>query len=175
MSPEHDKLIEALHRKYFQQFTLYAIAVLHNEALAQDVVQDTFKKAVDEIDKPMTHPNPRGWLFAVLKNKLRDVQRAQGRYIRRFFALDGVPPDAAAAPGRPVEEAVLTDGSLAMAQIRQALREEEFRLLCRLALDNVGYLEAAKEFGISVYAARKRMERIRKKLYEAFPEHKQRK
>lgn len=172
MLPEQDKLIEELHHKYFRQLTLYAVAVLNNEMLAQDVVQDTFKKAVDEMDKLAGHPNQRGWLFAVLKNKLKDAQRAQTRYLRRFFALDSMPAEAGAVAGRPVEEEVLTDGSLALDKIRQALSEEEFRLLCRLALDGVGYLEAAKEFGLSVYAVRKRMERIRKKLYEVFPERK---
>lgn len=175
MLPEQDKLIEELHHKYFRQLTLYAVAVQNNEMLAQDVVQDTFKKAVDEIDKLMSHPNQRGWLFAVLKNKLKDARRAQVRYMHRFFELDSMPAEIGAVSGRPVEEAVLTDGTLAMDKIRQTLSEEEFRLLCRLTLDKVGYLEAAKEFGISVFAVRKRIERIRKKLYEVFPERKKKK
>ena len=175
MLPEQDKLIEELHHKYFRQLTLYAVAVLNNEMLAQDVVQDTFKKAVDEIDKLMHHPNQRGWLFAVMKNKLKDAQRTQARYMSRFFELDSMPAEVGAVSGRPVEEAVLADGSLAMDKIRQTLRDEDFRLLCRLALDEVGYLEAAKEFGLSVYAVRKRMERIRKKLYEVFPGRKKKK
>jgi len=40
--------------------------------------------------------------------------------------------------------------------------------------DRASHLEVAQEFGISVYASQKRLERIREKLYTVFPERKKR-
>ena len=55
-------------------------------------------------------------------------------------------------------------------QIQQALTPEEYRLLTRLTIDGASHLEVAEEFHISVYASQKRLERIRKKLYQQFPQ-----
>jgi DNA-directed RNA polymerase specialized sigma24 family protein len=41
--------------------------------------------------------------------------------------------------------------------------------------DRASHQQVAQEFGISVYASQKRLERIRDKLYTVFPERKRRK
>ena len=60
-------------------------------------------------------------------------------------------------------------------KIERALTREEYQLLKRLILDKASHLEVAKELGITVYASQKRLERIRGKLYKAFPEQKKKK
>ena len=57
-----------------------------------------------------------------------------------------------------------------MQAARKALRPEDYRLLIRLVVDQVGYGIAAGEQGISVWSAYKRMERIRKKLAQVLLE-----
>ena len=52
-------------------------------------------------------------------------------------------------------------------QIQKILTEEEYRLLKRLTIELVSHVKVAEEFGISVYASQKRLERIRKKLKKA--------
>lgn len=165
MHPDQDRLIEQLHRDYFGKLTLYAAATLKNQSLAQDVVQDTFHEALRHIDTLMDHPNPGGWLMVTLKNKLREAERSRRRYLLRFLSLD---TDLLTEPGR--EDPPPDRMRSLLEQIQQALTPEEYRLLTRLTIDGASHLEVAKEFHISVYASQKRLERIRKKLYQQFPQ-----
>lgn len=175
MLPEQDEFIEGLHRKYFKKLTLYAVSALEDSDRAQDVVQDAFHEAVLQIDTLMTHENPGGWLMQTVKYKVRNSERSRQRYIRRFFSLDTdiageLVPSGAPAIGPQAQDEVLT-----LEKVAQALMPEEYQLLKRLTLDKASHLQVAQEFGITVYASQKRLERIRKKLYERFPEYKQKK
>lgn len=170
MHPEQDTLIEQLHRAYFGKLLLYASAALKDRSRAQDVVQDTFHEAVRHIDTLMTHPNPGGWLMVTLKNKLREDQRAQQRALRHFVSLN---TDLLADPEQ--RDPLDRDEPPLLEQIRAALTPEEYHLLTRLTVDRASHLEVARELGISVYASQKRLERIRKKLYQQFPERKPKK
>ena len=60
-------------------------------------------------------------------------------------------------------------------KIRGALTPEEFRFLKRLVIDKAGHREVAGEFGITLWASQKRLERIRAKLNEIFPEWRKKK
>ena len=73
-----------------------------------------------------------------------------------------------AAQPEPQEESVIE-------KVERVLTPEEYQLLKRLVFDRASHLEVAQEFGISVYASQKRLERIREKLYTVFPERKKEK
>ena len=68
-----------------------------------------------------------------------------------------------AAQPEPQEESVIE-------KVERVLTPEEYQLLKRLVFDRASHLEVAQEFGISVYASQKRLERIRDKLRREFPE-----
>lgn len=167
---EQDAFFEKLYQDYFGKLTLYAGALLRNQSRAQDMVQDTFHEALRRIDILMEHPNPGGWLMVTLKNKIREEERTQRRYMLRFLSLntDLIREPASQTPD--LEEQLADDGPTFLEQIQNALTEEEFLLLKRLTIDRASHLEVAKEFGISVYASQKRLERIRKKLAKRFPD-----
>ena len=55
------------------------------------------------------------------------------------------------------------------------LTPEEFRFLKRLVIDKAGHRAVAGEFGITLWASQKRLERIRAKLNEIFPEWRKKK
>ena len=167
---EQDAFFEKLYQDYFGKLTLYAGALLRNQSRAQDMVQDTFHEALRRIDILMEHPNPGGWLMVTLKNKIREEERTQRRYMLRFLSLntDLIREPASQTPD--LEEHLADDGPTFLEQIQNALTEEEFLLLKRLTIDRASHLEVAKEFDISVYASQKRLERIRKKLAKRFPD-----
>ncbi len=84
--------------------------------------------------------------------------------------LDADFPDESNLPeelvaAQPQEESVIE-------KVERVLTPEEYQLLKRLVFDRASHLEVAQEFGISVYASQKRLERIREKLYTVFPERK---
>lgn len=175
MLPEQDAFIEELFQEYFNKLKLYAISYLRDTNRAQDVVQDTFHTALLHIDELMVHDNPGGWLMNTVKNKIRESERSRRRYLHRFFSLDSDISSEIFPSNELVTELREPEDAFPMEKIRQALTEEEYRLLTRFVLDKASHLEVARELNISVYASQKRLERIRDKLYKIFPERKNRK
>lgn len=167
MNPDQTQWLEGLYHDYYGKLTLYAAASLRNQSRAQDVVQDTFHEALRHMETLTDHPNPGGWLMVTLKNKLREEERRQRRYMHWFLSLN---TDLLKEPGRQDPEIEASGPSL-LEQIQEVLTPEEYRHLKRLTIDRASHLEVAKEVGISVYASQKRLERIRKKLQKLFPEY----
>lgn len=174
MSPKQDAFLEKLFREYANNLTLYATTVLRDATRAKDVVQDTFHAAVLHMEDKnlMTHENPGGWLMETLKKKIKESNRAQERYLRRVISVE---PDVLA-------ESSSTDGSfdqleckLILEEIKKVLTQDELYLLERLTLDKASHLEVSKELGITVWASQKRLQYIREKLYQTFPEWKKKK
>lgn len=171
MLPEQMQWIEKLYRDNFEKLIGYAEFFSGDSSIAQDMVQDTFHEALRHIDKLMIHDNPAGWLMNTLKNKIRENRRKNMRDALRILSLDS---DILAVPeyiDALNKELSRLDISELMEQIKCTLKPEEYRLFRRFIFDKASHLEVAKEFGISVYASQKRLERIRKKLRETFPEY----
>lgn len=60
--------------KYAYRFFGYQ---LHMREIAEEAVQDTYLKAVEDIESLMIHPNPIGWLKVSLRNILLNIKRKQ--------------------------------------------------------------------------------------------------
>lgn len=137
MRPEEDKFIERLYLDTFQLLWTYAMSKLNNPALAQEVVQDAFLEAIRNIEKLMSHENPRGWMKNTVKNKVKHAERSFNRYIIRFISLD---------TDIPFEDAVLASEDAhapsvfeIIEEIRQTLSADEWDLLRKIALEKVPY------------------------------------
>ena len=70
MRPEQESFFEALYKENFPLLWRKAAAVLHNSALAAEVVQDLFHDTVKKIDEVMEQPEPQLWLRRQLIYKL---------------------------------------------------------------------------------------------------------
>lgn len=171
MTVEQEAFLEKRYRENFRKLLGYAMAVLENEFMALDVVQDTFCVAVIKIDVLMAHENPDGWLMETLRHKIRDQIRAHHRYAARFVSLAG---HEKYIPGENKdflwEEPPVTVSSI-LEKIENVLIPEDCYLLRRIVLDGCSHREVAEELNITVWASQKRLERIRKALERFFPEH----
>lgn len=165
MTPQQDELIEQLYHNYYSKLLRYAGIVLKDKDLAQDVAQDTFHEAVRQIETLTIRENKYGWLMKVLKNKLHEYERVRSRDAKRFQRV-GTSALEQAAIQEPDP-----DGADPLKRVRQALTREEFEFLKRMTLDGASHMEMAKELDITVWASRKRLERIRNKLGKTFPDH----
>jgi len=58
-----------------------ALAMLHDPAAAQDVVQDTFARLIEHLRQREPLANARGWLYTVAAHACRDRQRRSGRWL----------------------------------------------------------------------------------------------
>lgn len=160
-------MIETLYQEHYKRLLAYVTSSVQNRDRAQDIVQDVFHEALRRIDTVTLHENPGGWLMVTAKNKVLEDRRQRTRDLRYFLSLseelseDAHPTDIKEPDEEPAAE-----------KIKRVLSPEEFQLLRRFAFEGASHLDIAKEFGITVYASQKRLERIRKKLYEFFPERK---
>lgn len=147
-------LTERYHEK--RKFLLeYAESSLHNYALSEEAVQQTFEIACRKIDDFCSSPNPDGWLTKTLSLVIRNMEKRQ-RSERRVIAItDEYRPDLVAAPEVPLPLRV-TYGSL--------VDTPQFRLVYEAEVLGRTYKEIAKDLGISETTCKKRAERAREWL-----------
>ena len=60
--------IETIYRKYFHDVFLYIRALSENESLAEEITQETFLKAMNNIEKFDGRKDIGAWLFVIAKN-----------------------------------------------------------------------------------------------------------
>ena len=144
-------LTERYHKK--RKFLLeFAESSLHNYALSEEAVQQTFEIACRKIDDFCSSPNPDGWLTKTLSLVIRNMEKRQ-RSERRVIAItDEYRPDLVAAPEVPLPLRV-TYGSL--------VDTPQFRLVYEAEVLGRTYKEIAKDLGITENTCKKRAERAR--------------
>ena len=144
-------LTERYHKK--RKFLLeFAESSLHNYALSEEAVQQTFEIACRKIDDFCSSPNPDGWLTKTLSLVIRNMEKRQ-RSERRVIAItDEYRPDLVAAPEVPLPLRV-TYGSL--------VDTPQFRLVYEAEVLGRTYKEIAKDLGITESICKKRAERAR--------------
>lgn len=130
----------------------YAESSLHNYALSEEAVQQTFEIACRKIDDFCNSPNPDGWLTKTLSFVIRNIERRQWSERRVIVSADDYRPDLVAAPKVPRSLRV-TYGSL--------VDTPQFRLLYETEVLGYTLAEIAKNLGISESACKKQAERAR--------------
>ena len=80
MEPAQDNFLEDLFCKCYHDLMAYANTCLGNPDLAEDMVQDTFHEATNQVDCLLEHPYPERWLIKTLKFKICNYSRTQSRH-----------------------------------------------------------------------------------------------
>lgn len=66
-----DSLIEQLYIKLFPKLIKYVLHFIHNQHVAEDIVQDTFEVVIKRKDKLAEHENVEGWIFLICRNMIK--------------------------------------------------------------------------------------------------------
>ncbi len=156
MLTEKDDPIESLYRSEFAKLLSYAYRRLGKLEPAQDLVQDTFHEALQTKQTLRSHPNPQGWLMQTLKYKVLTYENQLSRNAKLFVSDESL--------GELAAESDVTE---LMLMVEQTLTVQEYKLFQRLLLQGDSYLEVAQDLGITVWACRQRLCRVRKKLQKA--------
>ena len=152
MTAEQNQFLSERYREKRKFLLEYAESSLHNYALSEEAVQQTFEIACRKIDDFCNSPNPDGWLTKTLSFVARNIESRQ-RSERRIIAMtDDYRPDLVAAPEVPLPLRV-TYGAL--------VDTPQFRLLYETEVLGYTLAEIAEELGISEAACKKRAERAR--------------
>ena len=115
-----------------------AVAMLHDPDAAQDVVQDTFTRLIEQLRGYGPLANPRGWLYTVAAHACRDRQRRSGRWLPWI-----VERDRRSAPETPDR----FDDTQALLHAIRTLSARD-RLLIALRAQGLSYQEIGDASGI---------------------------
>ena len=152
MTAEQRQFLSEKYREKRRFLLEYAESSLHNYALSEEAVQQTFEIACRKINDFCSSPNPDGWLTRTLSFVVRNIESHQ-RAERRFLAMtNDYIPGLAAAPEEPLPLRV-TYGAL--------VDTPQFRLLYEVEVLGRTLADISKDLGISEAACAKRFARAR--------------
>lgn len=149
--------IDNLFREMHDSLYAYAAAALKNSALAEEAVQDAFVIACCKPEALLSSPNPRGWLVKTLKYSIFAIRKSQSQMSLLLLSLQ-------TGSRRQATVSASEAGYIDLLSLCQNCLNDDFELFMRVARDQCSMLEAAEEFGLSVEACKKRVQRARKKI-----------
>src|ERR687895_960855 len=153
-----DRAFERLYRRHVHDVYRYVLAVLRNQADAEDATQATFLSAYRAFMRGEEPLKPRNWLLKIAHNECRQRFRAASRRPKEVTWDE----ERGAAPG--VDETVPTAD-----EIRSALAHLSFNQRSALVmreLEGRSYSEIATILGLSVSAVETLLFRARRALRE---------
>lgn len=130
-------------------------AILRDEELAKDAVQETFLKAYRAMDAYRGECSEKTWLMRIAVNTCRDLRRsAWFHHIERRVTPEDLPEPTALVNGEKIELA------LAVMRLPKGLKE----VMLLYYYQDMTMRETAETLGISLSTVSKRLTRARAKL-----------
>lgn len=151
LTPEQQAILGAYYRELYPKMLRSATAALANRSMAEVAVQDTFRIAAEKFAVLSRSDHPTGWLYATLRNCIKEARRVHNATLSRYVAWS--------MDCEPAEEMPLPS-SLDLE------RNEDLKLLARMHVEGYSLEEIAAELGISIAALKMRMYRAKKRLRE---------
>lgn len=174
LTDEQCEFLRELVVRYGDALTKYAYRFFGYQSnfqqISQDAVQETFLKAVKDVEILMTHPNVAGWLKVSLRNVLLNIQRENQRRDQNIqeMSIDYSQEQLHAALDAfesrdqyPRLKEVIGVANVILTESEVGTFYDHF--LVGLTTEETALLEA-----VSVDSVRGRINRIRKKLRKYF-------
>lgn len=158
LNKEQDACIEMHYRGLYKKMLSYAMYTLRDASLSEEAVQDAFMIACAKIDVFYASKNPEGWLINALRNVIRNMKKLRitlNKYVVQLLDTENI-IDTGNFTAEQDFELIFGD----------IVKSDDFKLLRKVVLDKYTMLEASIEFGITLDACKKRVQRIKKKLKE---------
>ena len=157
-NPQND-WIGQLYHENFKPLYRYAKNALNDPSIAEEATQEVFCLACVKSEELSQSNNPQGWLMNTLKNLIRSTKREQAKLKRLvIMSLDEEESDLLATYDEEDIDILLGDVSPL----------EDFQILKMIVLNGYSMKEAADEYGISLEACKKRVQRIKKRLQKNY-------
>jgi len=136
----------------------YALALVGDRSLADDLVQDSLERAYRKLALWRAGSDMRAWLFTLMHNIY--VNQLRDRHRRSVFVpWDEQPPDVA-AHGSSEDGLEIRDLMSALARLPDEFRE----VVLLVGLEEMSYEETARVLGIPKGTVMSRLARGREKL-----------
>ncbi len=168
MSWNHDGTDQADARgvEYLDGLYSYALVLTRNHAEADDLVQETYVRAMQAMGRLRAGSNMKGWLFTILRNIWFNQLRKwrNGPQMVEIEAWDSV-ADSIVEPSKDSYDEYVS--KMEIEQVRAAIQElpVEFREIILLReFEDLSYLEIASVLDCPVGTVMSRLGRARAKL-----------
>lgn len=152
-----DAAFDALVDRYYAPAMAMTRGRLRDDSLAQDVVQETFIRVLRERRRYDPGRSFAGWFYTILRNMATDAMRRRIRHREKLEVL------AAGERGAPRIAANYSDCEALLS----ALSAEDREVLICHYIHGMSVREVGELLGISMEAAKKRVQRALKKLKAA--------
>lgn len=153
-NPQNER-IEQLYREMYEALYSYAKKALENPSLADESVQETFCIVCAKKEELLRSSNPKGWIMKTLKYVIQNTKRQRIK-LKKLAILSLNSEESSLLTTYDEENVDVLYGDESP--------REDFQLFKLIALKDYTMKEAADEFGISVEACKKRVQRMRKHL-----------
>lgn len=147
----------------------YAMTLTRDKAEAEDLVQETYLRAVRAANQPAADSNLRAWLFVVMRNAWLNVIRHNYKG-RRIFDFDSDEPEPGVATDTTSNPHVVYIRKLEREQVRDAIEKlpDVYREIVVLRdIEGFSYHEIATVLNCPAGTVMSRLGRAREKLREA--------
>lgn len=129
--------------------------ILHDEALAEDAVQETYLKAYKSLDHFRGESSEKTWLFHIGVNVCRDMKRARWfRYVDRRIDFDTL----------PLQTAQADDDHEDLAQAIVLLPDKYKEVILLHYYQNMNIREIGQTLGLAPSSVSNRLKKAREKL-----------
>jgi RNA polymerase sigma-70 factor, ECF subfamily len=146
--------------QYIDHLFRYAMVLSRNRAEAEDLVQETYVRALDALDRLQPGSNVKAWMFTILRNVWRNQLRSQ-RAAPNTVELDG---EHAATSKDPYAVLVTNiEGELVREAIRQ-LPDEAREIILLREYEDMSYQEIADLLDCPLGTVMSRLGRARARL-----------
>ncbi len=147
----------------------FALSLTADYTRAEDLVQDTFMKAITYKDKFVDYTNLKAWVFTIMKNTFINNYR---RSVKQNTIIDGskdlyfinLPQDSGFDS---------PEGSYSAHEINRVIDtlEDEFKVPFRMHLQGFKYKEIAEKLDLKIGTVKSRIFFTRKKLMEILSDY----
>lgn len=141
----------------------FAISVVANKELAEDLVQDAFLKLWKSKDNMAEVNNMEAWSMRMVKNLCLDYFKS--KYYKTNSSIDNS-LNFIAAPSTPVSEAEYNDTVGQIEQILAALPEKQRMIYQLREIEEYSYKEIAETLDIDINDVKVNIHRSRKVIKE---------
>jgi len=155
---------EVVYEKEFSTFFEYACAMFERLGLsravagdrAEEATQEMFLTAWRERERIKDHPCIRGWMYDCLKKKIKEIRRADQRWLLRLEMACQL------SMNRP------SDSFTRTVELESVLEREDFELLRLLYDEGYTYEELCARFGLKKSALAMRIKRAKERFEKEF-------
>lgn len=139
----------------------YARALIHNQELADDLVQDTLERALSRTARFEAGTDLRAWLFTIMHNVFANqTRKASGRGVHVSVDDHSLAENEFAVPAAETRALEMRDLDYAL----QRLPAEQREVVLLVGLEDMSYADVALALDIPLGTVMSRLSRGREKL-----------